>query len=297
MICDPGVRHLLWMCSASPLWQSAASFALADFLPRDWRDTLQLWNDCPDEAPAFLRADPHPRLGQYFETLYEGLLTHLLGWEVLVRNLPIRECGVTLGELDFVVRNPISGAVEHHEVAVKFYLGYQAQIVSPLQWLGPNPADRLELKAHRMLEEQSQRTYLPAALEALHQLGIEGPLPARVFMPGYLFYPVQSAPVVLPAEVPRGHARGSWMRLADVQSEDVSNWVPLHKPHWLGPWQQAAAPQHSPVHEALSQIAKTSTPRLFACVAFAATQKLWCETHRIFVVPSSWPERLPRPLA
>jgi hypothetical protein len=172
MIRTPALRHLAWLCTAPPLWQFPDAFVPADWLPADWYARLQHWDATPQEAPAFVHALPNPRLGLYFETLYDALLTHLLGWQVLARNLPIRAGGLTLGELDFVVRNPHTGEVEHHEIAVKFYLGYQAQPHGPAQWLGPNPADSLEGKAHRMQHEQALRAQLPEAQVALVGAGL-----------------------------------------------------------------------------------------------------------------------------
>jgi len=319
MIRTPALRHLAWLCTAPPLWQFPDAFVPADWLPPDWYARLQHWDAAPQEAPAFVHALPNPRLGLYFETLYDALLTHLLGWQVLARNLPIRAGGLTLGELDFVVRNPHTGQVEHHEIAVKFYLGYQAQLQAPAQWLGPNPADSLEGKAHRMQDEQRRRSQLPEAQVALVGAGLVGaglpanlfrlqasshmpsdrlqasshtntlPLPTRLFMPGYLFHPHDGSTIALPPLVPATHARGTWRRLDDALQADKTGWVSLVKPHWLGPWQQTHTPKEAPVHEALQEIALSATPRLFARVDWDAGEELWRETARFFVVPAAWP--------
>jgi hypothetical protein len=334
MIRTPALRHLAWLCTAPPLWQFPDAFVPADWLPADWYARLQHWDATPQEAPAFVHALPNPRLGLYFETLYDALLTHLLGWQVLARNLPIRAGGLTLGELDFVVRNPHTGEVEHHEIAVKFYLGYQAQPHGPAQCLGPNPADSQEGKAHRMQHEQALRAQLPEAQVALGDLVGAGlpanavrlqasshkpanavrlqasshmpanafrlqassrtnnlPLPTRLFMPGYLFHPQDGAAIALPPQVPAAHSRGTWRRLDDALQADRTGWVPLVKPHWLGPWQQARAPEPAAVLDALEEIALSATPRLFARVEWDAGEQMWRETARFFVVPEAWPWR------
>ena len=340
MIRTPALRHLAWLCTAPPLWQFPDAFVPADWLPSDWYARVQHWDAAPQEAPAFVHALPNPRLGLYFETLYDALLTHLLGWQVLARNLPIRAGGLTLGELDFVVRNPRTGEVEHHEIAVKFYLGYEARPLGPAQWLGPNPADSLEGKAQRMQDEQRRRTQLPEAQAALQDLFVGGGLvgaglpakavrlqasshrpakavrlqasshrpanafrlqasshtntlllPTRLFMPGYLFHPQDGTTIALPPQVPANHARGTWLRLGQALREERTGWVPLVKPHWLGPWKQAQAPQEAPVHEALQEIALSATPRLFARVDWDNGENLWRETARFFVVPEAWPGR------
>jgi uncharacterized protein len=330
MIRTSALRHLAWLCTAPPPWQFPDAFVPADWLPEDWHARLQHWDAAPQEAPAFVHALPNPRLGLYFETLYDALLTHLLGWQVLARNLPIRTGGLTLGELDFVVRNPHTGQVEHHEIAVKFYLGYQAQPHGPARWLGPNPADSLEGKAHRLQDEQQRRSQLPEAQVALVDLlvgaglveaGLVGaglpanlvrlqasshmpanadrlqasshinnlPLHTRLFMPGYLFQPQDGSAIALPPQVPATHARGTWLRLDKALREERTGWVPLVKPHWLGPWQQAHTPDPTAVLDALEQIALSATPRLFARVEWDAGEQMWRETARFFVVPEAWP--------
>lgn len=310
MIRTPALRHLAWLCTAPPLWQFPDAFVPSDWLPSDWHARLQHWDAAPQEAPAFVHALPNPRLGLYFETLYDALLTHMLGWQVLARNLPIRAGGLTLGELDFVVRNPHTGAVEHHEIAVKFYLGYQAQPHGLGQWLGPNPTDSLEGKAHRLQDEQRRRTQLPEAQAVLGDLLVGAglpanlvrlqaslshtntlPLPTRLFMPGYLFHPHDASAIALPPQVPATHARGTWRRLDDALQADRTGWVPLVKPHWLGPWQQSHAPDPTAVLDALEQVALSATPRLFARVDWDAGEQMWRETARFFVVPEAWPGR------
>jgi hypothetical protein len=284
----PAVRHLAWMCHAPQLLDSPLSFAISAALPAQALSLLQCWDQAPESGPTLLTAPANPRLGFYFEALYECLLSQLLGWEVLQRNIPIREAGISLGELDFVVRNPGTGQVEHHEIAVKFYLGYPEPGAQQVFWYGPNQTDRLDLKSRRILEQQSQRTHLDAASTTLAQLGLKGPLRSRVFMPGYLFYP-QSRRLASPLGVPRNHERGSWIYWDEALQRQHQSWVQLRKPHWLGPWVQEEMPDAEVVREVLEQIELTQTPRLFAGMRFDSCTHLWCEQERFFVVPSLWP--------
>lgn len=289
----PAIRHLAWMCHAAQLSDSPLVFDLCSQLPADTLETLQRWDAMPATAPAALLEPAQPRLGYYFERLYECLLSDILGWEVLARNLPIRNLARTLGELDFIVRNPLTGSVEHHEIAVKFYLGHVAQSKNgagaPVRWYGPNAVDRLDLKTARMVEHQSQRTRLHESVTALGLLGIDAPLIPRIFMPGYLFYPRQPG-VVSPAGVPDDHQRGCWAYLDAARGMDTARWVHLRKPHWLGPWVQIAEPDPADALAVLEQIATTGTPRLFASMQWDAHSGLWKETERFFIVPAKWPD-------
>ncbi|MEH6499473.1 MAG: DUF1853 family protein [Pseudoalteromonas distincta] len=288
----PAVRHLAWMCQAAQLLGGPQALDLGPYLPEDLQARLSNWDAYPESGPAVLNDVANPRLGLYFESLYACVLTDILGWELLVRNLPIRSAGITLGELDFVVRNRHTGVVEHHEIAVKFYLGYpppeRAAEGEVARWYGPNARDRLDLKTRRLQEEQSQRCALPETIQALHQRGIAQPQVTRIFMPGYLFYPLHAHVQAEPG-VPLHHARGAWAYLDYVMQMDLGDWVPLRKPHWLGPWVQPGPPDALMRQAALAEVRDGQTPRLFARLIQDRESGLWCEAQRIFVMPARWP--------
>jgi len=297
----PAVRHLAWMCRAPQLIGSPVGLDLSDYLPDDLEERLSAWDAAPEKGPELLTETPPRRLGHYFENLYECLLKELLGWQILLRNQPIRHNGITLGELDFVVRNPVDQAVEHHEIAVKFYLGYvpdhpDEPQTSPL-WYGPNASDRLDLKSERLVCHQSRLAERPETRNLLHSLDIPTPTRARTFMPGYLFYPA-SRQIPPPMDAPPNHLRGEWLYIDDLdrmnQSGDlakslIGQWVPLVKPHWLGIWHQDTPPEPRAAEQALEMVRSTGTPRLFAVLEHDSKRGLWREHNRVFVVPGSWP--------
>ncbi|MDI9245086.1 DUF1853 family protein [Marinobacter sp. CHS3-4] len=290
----PAVRHLAWMCHAPQLIHSPLDFSPAEYLTEESERRLKEWDKNPESGPGILTDSPPRRLGQYFERLYECLLQDLLGWNILLKNQPIRNNGLTLGELDFIVRNPADQAIEHHEIAVKFYLGYWGDHqVAPL-WYGPNARDRLDLKSDRLLSHQCRLTEAVETRNRLTDLGIPTPDRVRAFMPGYLFYPVNES-IQPPENVPANHLHGQWiyldqMDMSDDGSEaDQTVWVPLHKPHWLGPWQQEQHPDPLETQEALRQVRESATPRLFAVMKQLPDESSWQEINRLFVVPSQWP--------
>lgn len=284
----PALRHLAWMCKAPQLLMEPLGIDFSDQLPSDLWASLEKWDHNPAEGPPVLRETPHRRLGLYFEQLYECLMSDILGWEVLARNLPIRNGTKTLGELDFVVRNPNTGRVEHHEIAVKFYLGYRSAETGETAWYGPNAKDRLDIKTRRLLAHQSRLTQYEEARAALKLLGIHDPPMPRIFMPGYLFYPLEAA-LNPPAQMPDDHARGGWLYLEQARGMNTQAWVQLHKPHWLGPWMQSEPAENAHIEAALNGIESTGRPRLFARVAWDRQAGCWLEENRFFVVPRYWP--------
>lgn len=287
------VRHLAWLCRAPQLLASPQQFHPADVLPADAHDRLMQWDQHPQTCPALLKEPPNARLGHYFERLYQTLINDLLEWPILAQNRQIRQCRRTIGELDFLVENRQTGVIEHHEIAVKFYLGYQ-HADGAVFWYGPNTQDRLDRKTQHLLEQQSRLTTRQEAQSTLQELGLSSPPEPRIFMPGYLFYP-DSIALNPPGQVPPSHQRGDWLPASRALNTDHHRWVPLHKPHWLGPWVQSGAPDTQVTRDTLAQIADGGPPRLFAELTPHPDGNCWLETHRFFVVPEHWPGPNARP--
>lgn len=285
-----GIRHLAWLCEAPQLLTSPITFDLAAHMPATAPIALKQWDQHPGQRPVALTDPPHPRLGLYFERLYECVLTDLLGWELLAKNVQVRDgAGRTIGELDFLVRNGDTGQVEHHEIAVKFYLGYTSTGLDDTLWYGPNSRDRLDLKSSALLQRQSRLAERPETRAILNEWGVNEPIVPRIFMPGYLFYPDEPS-VAVPASVPTDHLRGRWLYLEQTRLMDTSSWVPLVKPQWLGPWEQPQRPDPAVATEALAALARTGRPGLFARLAEDPVSGRWQEYERLFTVPAHWPE-------
>jgi len=283
----PAIRHLAWLCQAPQLLHSTLTFEPGRYCSDGVLKTLEIWDRHPDAAPALLKEAPQKRLGFYFERLYRVLLEDLLGWDILIQNQQIQSNGRTIGELDFVVHNRSEDRIEHHEIAIKYYLGVPEPGGKAL-WYGPNARDRLDLKTDRLLHQQSQRTRLPEARALLTDAGIAGPVLPRIFMPGYLFHPTV-ADVKVPEYVPANHLRGRWCYLSQVRPSAIPGWVTLNKPHWIGPWHQSEPPAPGAIAAALNTIKRHNVPLLFAKLEQDVVSGLWQEVDRLFVVPDSWP--------
>ncbi|EMP56995.1 hypothetical protein MSNKSG1_03011 [Marinobacter santoriniensis NKSG1] len=285
----PAVRHLAWTCTAPQLLHCSQSFEPARHLPTNYPEILRDWDHQPERIPKILTETPPRRLGFYFERLYESLLTDLLGWEILLKNQQVQTEGRTLGELDFVVFNRNENRIEHHEIAIKFYLGVPGHD-GPDRWYGPNARDRLDLKTDRLLNQQTRLTRRPETRHLLAQRGIATPLVSRVFMPGYLFYPDnRSIDISVPSTTPVNHLHGTWHYASQILQADIARCVPLHKPHWIGPWIQTTEPDPAAAEAALSLVIQRNIPQLFAELDRDSASGAWTEQRRFFLVPDSWP--------
>jgi len=288
---NPPVRHLAWMATAPSMINGPQRLLFSPPAPPDLREHLLALDRQPAELHRILERRSTRRLGVYFEALYRYALEHLWHRETIFQNLAVQDGGRTLGELDFIVRDRISDRHEHHEIAVKFYLGTPSG-----QWLGPDQKDRLRDKLTRLLEHQSTLTRHPRTAEMLHHSSINE-LDDLIFLRGYLFYPVDLAGPSLPASIAPEHSRGHWLTLSRART---TAWDPqrpimqLHKPDWLGPLQcldgdLADTPQL--YGKALEQVASRNFPLLFARLS-RQQSGFWLETERFFVVPDQWPEQL-----
>jgi hypothetical protein len=284
-------RHLHWLLEAPSLLITSSVtpiFEPAQYQrARECVDDLDLLQKTLGERGELLSSAPHRRLGQYFEDLYGALLVDILGYILLARNLPIRDGAAhTLGELDFLVINPHSGAVEHHEIAVKFYLGVHRAPGDDL-WFGPDSRDRLDLK-NRKLAQQMVLTEHPVTQRELHARGLPPPERVLSFMPGYLFRP-QDNNAQAPHPIDLSQHKHSWHYADTLLDTDMDSTVVLHKPHWLSPWRQDSAPVTPAAVQAKNTIATGGHPRLFARLLYDNEQNDWQESQRFFLVPPHWP--------
>lgn len=287
----PVLRHLAWLAQAARLYTGQAAFDPAAYLQHDGLLTLQMWEQHPDMAPTILWQSPPRRLGAYFETLYAVLLQHLLGWRIEARNLQVIVEGHTLGELDFLVTNPLTGKLEHHEIAVKFYLGFETP--DAVHWVGPNSRDTLARKEKALRERQSRLTDRPETVALLAQLGYESVEQSRIFMPGYLFQPVgRTLPV--PSGVEYMPDASHWCHRSCFTPEE-GEWVQLEKPDWLGPFYHPGS-AHSQgdvvilsAREATEYARTLERPGLLARLAPVGREGGRQEVERIFIVPDAWP--------
>ena len=105
------------------------------------------------------------KLGHLYEDALAVLLESTPRYDVLAQGLPIRQdAGHTLGELDYLLRDLVSGRTIHLELAVKFYLAVETD--SGLLLPGPDARDhyfrKLEkMRSHQLVLADKFRNLLP----------------------------------------------------------------------------------------------------------------------------------------
>lgn len=297
------VRDLAWTLASPPLIN--VNVPGTHWLDQDWgrrafdasRDWLQALDRDPSPLHAALARRPG-RLGSYFESLLDAWLD----WpgNPLYRRrhhgLQVRIGKLTAGEFDFLVEDRTTGALQHWEVAVKFYLG----IVpggDPAHWVGPGLQDRLDLKLDRLQRHQLTLGRLPQAQALLASLGLPSPVPVALLR-GRLFYPAHACPADwTPAPAAPGHLRGWWMPAGDFLAtfpDPTLGWMRLPREHWLAPVD--LAPGHDGVRigepgtaAALVEAWQAAADNRAAAVVGLVDGR---EVTRGFITPPSWPRTL-----
>ena len=114
------------------------------------------------------------RLGHLVEKVVSGGIKASPHFEMIAENIQLIEEKQTIGELDFLIRDKVTGEVIHLELAYKFYL-YDPTI-SELEienWIGPNRNDSLIEKLNKLKEKQFPLLFHPIINDRFPELNME----------------------------------------------------------------------------------------------------------------------------
>ncbi|HEY8099384.1 MAG TPA: DUF1853 family protein [Burkholderiaceae bacterium] len=236
---NPHVRALAWLLDSPDLLDVHASqwsgkigtlvdrnvSATHDWLAALDRDPTQLQAAIDKERPTY-------RLGYYAErlmTFYFQQQGTLIAHSVQVQSSD----NGTVGEFDFLLRD--HDGLVHWEFATKFYLLASDETGSTSKCLvGPNLADTLNAKMHKILEQQLLLAQHPAA-----QIHLPQPVTfAQALVKGWLFYHGpnrdQSAAQIMDG-ISIAHCRGFWCRVSEWKLGEKKRAIILPRLRWLAP--------------------------------------------------------------
>ncbi len=296
-LAHPEVRDLAWALLSPPLLSDTPApqrnpLAASRWAerPAELADWLLSHDSQPGALQAWLAQRSVRRLGLYYERLWQFALSQAPDVELLVANLPVREGGRTLGELDLILLD--AEGVHHLELAVKFYLGLgNGDRHRHDHWLGPGSHDRLDIKLRHLCERQLQLTSSEPARALLRELTCRE-IHSALWLGGYLFQPC-AADQALPSGANPQHLGGRWLHYREwpqlAACDTTANWQPLLRGDWLAPARLAPAQRWTA--EAVAQWVtevQHKGARLLIRIEPDADGH-WSERERLFVVPDGWP--------
>lgn len=145
------LADLLWLLEERELiW---ADSSLLPYRHQDWRSRYDELVARPDPLVQWMAQAKSHFLGVYAERLFSFALRHFYQLEILAEHHQLHQDGVTLGEVDALVRLP-DGQIMQIEFATKFYL--HRPDLAPHDWIGPNKNDSLFKKVSHARQHQLQ---------------------------------------------------------------------------------------------------------------------------------------------
>jgi len=276
------INDLAWAIG-SPSLLDKTPFQNQQLLTTEWgqnqlADSKLLLADqdkSPQHIQGYLSEKPRFRLGYYFEDLIAYWLTINPRYEILYKNLTISENKITLGEIDFIIRDLIEKKTIHLEVAVKFYLRTDHNNKS--YWFGPNLRDRLDLKLEKTFKKQISfsETELVKTTLLEKQITIDE---HHVLLKGRLFNHSVNVTDDL-----------CWLTESEFKTvNDNAKWIILNKTHWLSEINNIDynfLASEVMTQSDVSDLLKSEKLMLPICLARIKNDN---ETNRIFITSDSW---------
>lgn len=285
---DAQVRSLAWLLDAPDLldasalqWQGRIA-SLADVVDETVAAWLADLDDAPQALHAHLDMRPFSRLGRHAEKLLSFYLLHR--GVLTAHGVQVRDEGGTIGEFDFLLR--LNGRLVHWEFATKFYLLESSGAGTDADYfVGPNLADTLGAKMHKIFGRQLLLSLQPAAQAILP----EPVARAQALVKGWLFYRGEEVwSSSLHGTAPM-HWRGFWCALDEMGNRSAERYAILPRLQWL-------APARLPLHQTMTlaqlsshlsaYFAHDTMPVMVACMAEEDDEAI--EIDRGFVVPNDW---------
>lgn len=112
-------------------------------------------------------------LGKRVESFFELVLRNTKNYEILAQNIQIQKEKITLGELDFLLKDLMMSRFFHIEKVYKFYV-YDPSFENEMQrWIGPNRKDSFLQKIEKLKKRQLPLLFNPETASLLSKFDLQ----------------------------------------------------------------------------------------------------------------------------
>ncbi len=174
-------------------------------------------------------------LGKRVELFFRDYTKNSRRYSILAANLQVIANKVTLGELDFLIKDKFEDQNIHIELVYKFYL-YDPVLNGNLQrWIGPNRRDTLMCKINKLQKNQLPLLHNKATQPYLNELNLSSKeFIQQVCFLGKLYVPVNLYGTHFP-KINNNCIVGFWLTLETLLSRHQGNelYCLPKKENWL----------------------------------------------------------------
>lgn len=157
-------KQLLGYLHTPPLWRGEL-LGLKQFDP-----SKTLPRELPDPEKAIPSLSSNFVLGKRMESFFELLIQNSVRYKRLANNIQISRDKITLGELDFLLKDLHTNQNIHLELVYKFYVYDPSFSSEEARWIGPNRKDSFLQKMEKLKQKQFALLHKPETREFLKSL-------------------------------------------------------------------------------------------------------------------------------
>lgn len=214
--------------NCSQLWQSPSAPLPLFSLP--WRKY--------DSAKDQISVPENVVFGKKMESFFRHAIYKSERYEMLAENVQIISDKVTLGELDFLLRDKETEQIIHVELACKFYL-YDERRAGQNEysaWVGPNQNDFLDRKIEKLKTKQLpllHHTECKKWLASELHLSDASQIIQQIYFPANLYLPFGKSDI--PKNINAEAIKGFWLQPDALKTGDfkTSKFFLPTKSDWL----------------------------------------------------------------
>ena len=225
------------------------------------------------------------KLGHLYEDALRSLLLQSSQLDLLDHHVQVFDADrITIGEMDYILRDRNTGELIHLELAVKFYLAVREK--GDWHFPGPDPRDNWQRKLARLRDHQLQLSQRHESLALFAQRWQTSCVTVRQLIYGCLFYPMGESECPIPEGVQPDCRKGRWLYESEWDTHFAEMTEVSVIPKTLWPVEITDELRTSLLTKSVADLRAARTQH---CVMFILPDS----TIPYFLVPNNWllPER------